>query len=221
MKLLFENWRNYITEEAQQIGDFTVVARSDGKLVLIHKTTFEHIGTHQKPGVGSVFSGNITPEIIIKEAETANIPDTGGFVTAHWPGAGYELVKPMEWIKQNLPDAKFGVAVKQDFDPVKKKPMDVSVVAAKTTKPITDFPAEEVSVGIFKYDPARSTEEQNVFVKNTPALASALQNGKLFSLATAFPGGFEIEGQKVPKVTGWGGTDPEHATWAVIVPGNI
>ena len=85
-------------------------------------------------------------------------------------------------------------------------------------KPAKDFVTAETSVGVFKYDPNRSSPEQNKFVEEVPALKAASEEGKLFALATAFPGGFEIEGMAVPRVTEWGGTDPEKAKWAVIIP---
>lgn len=220
-KVLFENFRKFVNKGVQQVGKFRIVTREDGKIVLIHEDTFEHIGTHQEPGIGSVFSENITPEIIIKIAETEDIPETGDFVTVNWPGAGYELVKPMGWVRQNLPDAEFAVAHKDEFDPVKKEKIKVPVVAARTAKSIEDplFATTEVSIGIFKYNPAKATAEQNEFVKNTPVLNNALQGGKLFSLPTAFPGGSEeIEGEKIERASLWGGSDPERAKWAVIIP---
>ena len=219
MKLLFENWRKYMNEEVENVGDYTIITRSDGKIVLSSKGVFDHIGTHGDYGVGSVFSGAITPEMIINFIENrANIPDSGGFVKGDFPGGGYELVKPMSWVKENIPDVQFTTAKKQEFSKEAGKPVDVPVLAAVTNMPVQKFATSETSVGIFKYDPARSSAEQNNFIKNNQQLSAAASAGRLYALATAFPGGFEIEGEPVPRASAWGGADPESAKWAVIIP---
>ena len=214
-----ENWNKFLNEEVQQEGDFTIITRSDGKVVLASRQVFDHISTHGDYGVGSVFSGKITSDMItdfIKDR--ANIKDTGGFVKADFNSGGYELVKPLSWVKENIPDAKYGVAKKQEFNREQNKMVDVPVLAVETNKPAEDFATSEISVGLFKYDPARSTKEQNDFVDKNEKLSSAAKEGRLFALATAFPGGFEIEGMPVPRVTDWGGSNPETAKWAVIIP---
>jgi hypothetical protein len=220
MKVLLENWQRFLSE-AQQSGDYTLISRKDGKIVLVHKDTFAHIGSHGQPGAGSVFSGEVTPDMIVDFVENeAAIAPTGGFVKANFPGGGYELVKPMSWVREYLPGASYEAGHKEEFDPATKKKIKIPVVRAITTKTINDpfFAADETSVGIFKYDPGRSTPDQNEFVSKTPALRSAHEEGKLFALATAFPGGFEVEGEKVPRASEWGGADPESAKWAVIIP---
>ena len=224
MKLILEKWNKFVNEAVAKKGKFTIATRADGKVVLISQEVFDHIGTHDDYGVGSVFAGNITPEMIVSFVEDkAQIADTGGFVKWDMQPAGYELVKPMSWVKENIPDAEYATTKKQDFDPKIGKPRDYPVLMVKTQKPPTDFPADFVSVGIFKYDPARSSADQNKFVDEEPVLKKASDEGRLFALATAFPGGFEIEGLAVPRVSdstdkGWGGTDPKTANWAVIYP---
>tara|TARA_Y100000385_G_C13100168_1_gene644018 strand:- start:1139 stop:1807 length:669 start_codon:yes stop_codon:yes gene_type:complete len=219
MKLLLEKWNKFVNEAVAKKGKFTIITRGDGKVVLISQEVFDHIGTHGSYGVGSVFAGNITPEMIIDFIENkAAIADTGGFVKGDFPGGGYELVKPVEWVKKNIPDAQYATTKKQEFNREAGKMVDVPVLAAKTNKPAKDFATAETSVGVFKYDPNRSSADQNNFIEQTPELKAANESGKLFALATAFPGGFEIEGMPVPRVTEWGGTDPEKAKWAVIIP---
>ena len=224
MKLMLENWKRFLNEAVEEKGKFTIITRDDGKVILASQEVFDHIGTHGDYGVGSVFAGNITPEMVVDFIENkAAIPDTGGFVKADFPGGGYELVKPMEWVRKNIPDAEYTTTKKQEFDPKIGRARDYPVLMVRTQKPAKDFNTAETSVGIFKYDPTRSSDDQNSFVENTEKLATAAKEGKLFALATAFPGGFEIEGQKVPRVSdstdkGWGGTDPKTANWAVIYP---
>jgi hypothetical protein len=104
MKLLFENWRKYLNEERSTLKDaagkeYIIISRSDGKLVLTSPEVMEHISLHGKPGSGSIFSGKITPNMIMDFVEhRANIADTGGFVPGDFPGGGYELVKPVSWV---------------------------------------------------------------------------------------------------------------------------
>ena len=219
MKLLFENWREYLDEEVQNIDGYTIIMRPDGKIVLSSKEVFDHIGTHGDYGVGSVFSGVITPKMIINFIENkANIAPGGGFVKGDFPGGGYELVKPVSWIKENIPDAQFTTSKKQEFSKEAGKMVDVPVLAVKTNISVQEFATSETSVGIFKYDPSRSSPEQNKFIDSNQKLSAAAAEGRLYALATAFPGGYEIEGLPVPRVTEWGGTDPKNATWAVIIP---
>ena len=219
MKLLIENWRKYLNESVKQIGDYTVIEREDGKIVLSSQEVFDHISTHGDYGIGSVFSGQITPEMIIDFVENrADIAAGGGFVKGDFPGGGYELVKPIAWISQNINDADPVIAKKQEFSQEAGKMVDVPVLAIKTSEPVSKFATSETSVGIFKYDPNRSSPEQNDFINNNEVLSTAASEGRLYALATAFPGGFEIEGKPVPRVTEWGGTDPKTAKWAVIIP---
>jgi hypothetical protein len=219
MKLLLENWRKYMNEEVERVGDYTIITRRDGKIVLSSKEVFDHIGTHGDYGVGSVFSGAITPEMIIDFIENrANLSDAGGFVSGDFPGGGYELVKPMSWVRENIPDAQFTTTKKQEFNREAGKMVDVPVLAVKTNMPVQEFATSETSVGIFKYDPSRSSSEQNNFIDSNQKLSAAASEERLYALATAFPGGFEIEGLPVPRVTEWGGDDPESAQWAVIIP---
>ena len=224
MKLILENWNKFINEESSTLKDaageeYIIISRPDGKLVLISPEVMEHISLHGEPGAGSIFSGKITPDMIMDFIEhRANIADTGGFVPGDFPGGGYELVKPVSWIKQNLPDAEYTTTNKEEFSQEQGKMVPVPVLMVKTGQPIESFATDETSVGIFKYDPARSSPEQNNLIDSTEELATAAAAGRLFALGTAFPGGFEIEGKAVPRVTEWGGTDPETAQWAVIMP---
>jgi hypothetical protein len=218
MKVLLESWRKYLKESVQTAKDkggniYNIISRDDGKTVLVADGTFKHIGTHGKVGAGSVFSGQITPEMIIDFVkDRAPISATGGFVTADFASGGYELVKPMSWVKENLPDAEIRRGTKEEFQQGKK--VQVPVLNAITSEPINSkkFVTDEVSVGIFKYDPDRSSPEQNELIKSSEVLSAAEAKGNLFALATAFPGGFKIEGIPVPRASEW------KDEWAVIIP---
>jgi hypothetical protein len=199
----------------KQKGEYSTIHRDDGKIVVSSDMVYDHIGKHGRPGAGSIFSGGITPDMINKFLVSANIPDGGGGIPADFPGGGYLLVAPFE-SAMKLQDATVKEGAKEDFDPKQKKMVPVPVAQVHTSQPIKDFATDETTVLVFPYDPNRSSPEQNKFVDGDPELASALANKNLYALATAFPGGFKVEGQNVPKSTEWGGV--KNPTWAVIIP---
>lgn len=196
---------------------YTTIHRGDGKIVITADETYEHIGMHAQVGTGSVFSGGIKPEDIQKELLSVNIPEKGGGVRANFPGGGYLLVAPFD-IAMQFPDATVGEATKED------RGQPVKVTAVHTTKPIEDFATDITTMLIFGYNPKFSDPMTNAFVDSVPELSTALQNGNLYMLATAFPGGFSISEVggitftevEVPRSTEWGGT--ENPSWAVIIP---
>lgn len=195
--------------------EYTVLYRDDGKIILSSEMVYDHIGTHGKIGKGSVFSGGITPDMINNFLLKAEIPDSGGGITADFPGGGYLLVAPFE-SAMKLRDAKMYEGSKEDFDPKVGKMVPIPVAEVHTSQSIEDFSTDVTTVLVFPYDPARSSDAQNSFVESTPDLAAAKAKGMLYALATAFPGGFQIEGQTVPRAPDWGGIkDPK---WAVIIP---
>lgn len=196
---------------------YTTIHRADGKIVLTADETYEHIGMHAEVGTGSVFSGGIKPEDIQGALMKANIPEGGGGVPANFPGGGYLLVAPYE-VAMQFPDATVGTATKED------RGQPVEVTAVHTTKSIEDFKTDVTTMLVFGYNPQFSDEMTNAFVESEPELSTALENGNLFMLATAFPGGFSVSEVggitfpevQVPRSVEWGGT--ENPSWAVIIP---
>jgi len=201
--------------EIKNQGQYTTIHRDDGKIVVSSDMVYDHIGKHGELGAGSIFSGGITPEMINDFLVSANIPDGGGGIPADFPGGGYLLVSKFESAMQ-LQDATVKEGAKEDFDPKQKKMVPVPVAEVHTSQSIEDFATDKTTVLVFPYDSNRSKPEQNAFVNGDPELSVALENGTLYALATAFPGGFKVEGQNVPKSTEWGGI--ENPTWAVIIP---
>ena len=194
---------------------FTTIHRADGKIVVSSEMVYDHIGTHGSLGKGSVFSGGITEEMINEFLSTTDIPSTGGGLPANFPGGGYLLVAPFDSAMQ-LENAEVKEGSKEDFDPAAGKMVPVPVAEVHTTQSIEDFKTDDITVLVFPYDPSRSSADQNEFINSTPELAAAQQSGMLYALATAFPGGFEVEGKQVPRATEWGGL--ENPQWAVIIP---
>ncbi len=196
---------------------YTTITRPDGKIVITADETYEHIGMHASVGTGSVFSGGITPDLIQGQISTVSIPKGGGGVQANFPGGGYLLVAPFD-VAMQFPDATTGSATKED------RGQPVEVTAVHTTAPISQFKTDITTMLIFGYNPKFSDPKTNAFVESETELSQALENGQLYMLATAFPGGFDIDEvggikfkkQTVPRSTEWGGT--ENPTWAVIIP---
>ena len=211
-----------MTVKSYNNGQYETIHRTDGKIVLTGKETYDHIGMHAEIGTGSVFAGGITPKMIQDELLAVNIPESGGGVPANFPGGGYLLVAPFEEAMK-LQDASLGTATKED------RGQPVPVTAVHTTQPLSDFATDVTTMLVFPYNPQFSDDKTNDFVDGEPDLAQALEGGKLYVLATAFPGGFSVDAlaekssnkitfpkQEVPRSVEWGGT--ENPTWAVIIP---
>ena len=211
------------SEDEVATGKYTIVKGKDGKSIIAHEDVYAHIGTHSSVGKGSVFSGGITKDMIDSFLTNATIPEGGGGISADFVGGGYLLVAPFD-VAMQFADATVKAGTKEDYDPVQKKMVPVPIAEVHTSQPISDFATDVTTVLVFPYDPARSSDEQNEFVNNSSELAELLKAGQLYALATAFPGGFELEEVGgiafpkvgVPKATAWGGI--ENPTWAVIIP---
>jgi len=200
----------------EKVGDVTLVNRTDGKVVLVGKEVLDHIGTHQELGIGSIFSGNISPQQILDFLSTADLKSGGSpFYSAKFPGGGYELVKPYEHAME-LPDAERqdGPPHKREFSQEAGDWVDIPVAKVATSASIEDFSTDETTVIVPNYDPKYADEATKALVEER--LADVRDDGDLYALASAFPGGMTIEGQEVPKSSQWGGT--ESPVWAVILP---
>jgi hypothetical protein len=202
---------------------FTIISRDDGKTIIASTEVYEHMGTHSSLGKGSVFSGGITRDMINSFLVGASIPAEGGGIAANFKGGGYLLVAPFS-IAMQFRDATVKVGSKENFDPDQGKMVPVPIAEVHTSQSINDFATDVTTVLVFPYDPTRSSPEQNEFVNNDSELSDSRESGTLYALATAFPGGFELDEvggiafpkEKVPRATAWGGI--ESPKWAVIIP---
>jgi len=203
-------------------GEYTIIKGKDGKSIIVHPDTYAHIDTHTSVGKGSVFSGDITKDMIDSFLNKAVIPKGGGGISADFKGGGYLLVAPFD-IAMQFADATVKAGTKENWDPIQEKLVPVPVAQVHTSQPISDFATDVTTVLVFPYATGRDTA-QDKFVNNSTELSELLEAGQLYALATAFPGGFELEEVGgiafpkvvVPKATAWGGT--ENPTWAVIIP---
>jgi hypothetical protein len=202
---------------------FTIINRDDGKIIIASTEVYDHIGTHSSLGKGSVFSGGITRDMINSFLVSTSIPAEGGGITANFKGGGYLLVAPFN-VAIQFRDATVKVGSKEDFDPEQGQMVSIPIAEVHTSQPISDFATDVTTVLVFPYDPTRSSPEQNEFVNSDSELTAAREAGNLYALATAFPGGFELDEvggiafpkEKVPRATDWGGM--ENPKWAVIIP---
>jgi hypothetical protein len=202
---------------------FTIINRDDGKIIIASTEVYDHIGTHSSLGKGSVFSGGITRDMINSFLVSTSIPAEGGGITANFKGGGYLLVAPFN-VAMQFRDATVKVGSKEDFDPEQGQMVSIPIAEVHTSQPISDFATDVTTVLVFPYDPTRSSPKQNEFVNSDSELTAAREAGNLYALATAFPGGFELDEvggiafpkEKVPRATDWGGM--ENPKWAVIIP---
>ena len=210
------------SEDEVADGEYTIIKGKDGKSIIAHPATYAHIGTHSSVGKGSVFSGSVTKDMIDSFLTNATIPEGGGEISADFKGGGYLLVAPFD-VAMQFADATVKAGTKEDYDPVQKKMVPVPIAEVHTSQPISDFATDVTTVLVFPYATGRDTA-QDKFVNNSTELSELLEAGQLYALATAFPGGFELEEVGgiafpkvvVPKATAWGGM--ENPTWAVIIP---
>ena len=170
----------------------------DGNHLIVSAATKKHISTHNEIGIGSVFSKDIDiDKVLAKVLPNLNVKDIkDGVYTIKSPGAGYNLVLPMDQAKK-LSGAEMTSVEKEERDgPVK-------VPAIKTTAPLSDFKTDQLSLIIRPSNPDRlhpSLEKD----KDTH---DAIKAGKSFTLLAAFPGD-----PSIPRASEWGDK------YAVILP---
>jgi hypothetical protein len=181
----------YIPEGVNEATDIVNIPAGH---ILLSDYAKEHISTHNKPGIGSVFSKNINLQKLVDVMQDIPVQGEGGAYTINLPGAGYNLVLPIEDAK-SLPDAQLGTVNKQERGPVE-------VPAVKTSAPIEQFATNEITVIVRPSNPAYLPDD----VKQNKQVLDAIKQGKSYSVITAFPGG------ELPPASQWNGK------YAVIIP---
>jgi hypothetical protein len=175
------------------------ITGKNGITILVSDYVKNHIMTHNKPGIGSVFKKGVTDDQILKMVEiiSGKVSGKGGPYQLNSSGIGYDLVLPIDDAKK-LKDAKEGTVVKQEG------PNKIKVPSISTSQPITDFSTNKVSLLVFPSNPQYLPDD----VKNDESILDQIKQGKNYSLVTAFPGNPDI-----PKASEWNGK------YAVILPG--
>ena len=184
--------RALLTEATDQI------LGKDGIVILVSDYAKKHIMEHNKPGMGSVFkTGVVEDEIVNMVKEVApKVSGDGGAYELNKPNIGYDLVLPIDKAKA-LKDAKEGEVEKQEG------PNKVKVPSITTSQPLSSFASNRISLIIRKSNPQFLPDD----VKTDADIAKKIEEGKCYSLLTAFPGNPDI-----PRASEWEGK------FAVIIP---
>ncbi len=190
--------KKYLAENRLLKEETTQIQGRDNITILVSDYVKNHIMTHNKPGIGSVFKKGITDDQILKMVKmvSGKISGKGGPYQLNSPGIGYDLVLPIDDAKK-LKDAKEGTVVKQEG------PNKIKVPSISTSQPITDFSTDKVSLLIFPSNPQYLPDD----VKNNENILDQIKQGKNYSLVTAFPGN-----PNIPRASEWNGK------YAVIIP---
>jgi hypothetical protein len=178
------------------------ISKSNGEIVLVSDWVKDHIKQHNQFGTGSVFREGITDEDISSYVnmvlENNELGDGGAF-EIEVPNIGYDLVKPYEEAK-NFEGAQESTAIK------KEGKNDIEVPLIKTTMSEEDFITDRLTLIIRKSNPNFLPDD----VKEDQDLLSKINEGKVYSLLTAFPGN-----PNIPRVSEWNGM------YAVIIPKKV
>jgi hypothetical protein len=185
--------RALLTEATDQIPG------KDSIVILVSDYAKKHIMEHNKPGMGSVFKTGVTEDEIVNMVKEVapKVSGDGGAYELNKPGIGYDLVLPIDKAKA-LKDAKEGEVEKQEG------PNKVKVPSITTSQPLSSFASNRISLIIRKSNPQFLPDD----VKTDADITKKIEEGKCYSLLTAFPGNPDI-----PRASEWGGK------FAVILPG--
>jgi len=189
MKLLLENWRQYLTEATD------LLQSQNDNVIIFADWAKGHIERgHKEPGKGSIFAefdlGQVADAISAIDVN----PDQAVY-TISVPNVGYNLVLPMDEALA-LPDAERTTATKEE------RGGEVTVPAIITSAPLETFLTDELSVVV---RPTTSLEYVPEDVKEQ--VAAAVEAGRAYSILSAWPGRGDV-----PPSSQWGDD------WAVIIP---
>jgi len=167
--------------------------------VLVSDYVKNHIKDHNKFGTGSTFREGISDEEIISYVNQVignqELGDGGAF-EIEAPEIGFDLVLPYDEAI-NLDNAQESVTIK------KEGPNEIEVPLVRTSQSSDDFKTNRLTLIIRKSNPQFLPDD----VKEDEELLNKLNDGKLYSLLTAFPGN-----PNIPRASEWNGQ------YAVVVP---
>ena len=171
----------------------------DGNIVLVSDWVKSHIKDHNDFVKGSVFRDGITDEEIssfVNEIISNQELGEGGAFELQVPNIGYNLVLPYDEAK-NLQDAEESSTLK------KEGKNEIEVPLFKTSQSANDFITDKITLVIRKSNPQFLPDD----VKDNSELLDKINEGKVYSLLTAFPGN-----PNIPRASEWNGQ------YAVVVP---
>ena len=171
----------------------------NGQIVLISNYVKSHIKEHNQFGMGSTFREGITDEEInsfVEYVVNENELGDGGLFELDVPNVGFDLVIPYN-DAINLDDAEEFFAIKKEG----KNEFEVPLI--KTSQSEDDFKTNRLTLVIRKSNQQFLPDD----VKEDEEILQKINDGKVYSLITAFPGN-----PNIPRVSEWNGE------YAIIVP---
>ena len=178
------------------------VETPNGDIILVSDYVKNHIKEHNKSGTGSTFKEGITDEesnsFINMVLENNEIGDGGAF-EIEIPNIGYDLVKPYEEAI-SYDDAKETTTIK------KEGPNEIEVPLVYTSQSADDFATNRLTLVIRPSNPQFLPDD----VKEDEDILRMINDGKVYSLLTAFPGD-----PNIPRASEWNGQ------FAVVVPRKV
>lgn len=178
------------------------VETPNGDIILVSDYVKNHIKEHNKFGTGSTFKEGITDEeinsFINMVLENNEIGDGGAF-EIEIPNIGYDLVKPYEEAI-SYDDAKETTTIK------KEGPNEIEVPLVYTSQSADDFATNRLTLVIRPSNPQFLPDD----VKEDEDILRMINDGKVYSLLTAFPGD-----PNIPRASEWNGQ------FAVVVPRKV
>jgi hypothetical protein len=175
------------------------ISNTNGEIVLISDYIKNHIKEHNQFGMGSTFREGITDEEInsfVEEVIYENELGEGGLFELNIPNVGFDLVLPYEEAI-NLDGAEESVTIK------KEGKNEIEVPLIKTSQSADDFKTNRLTLVIRKSNPQFLPDD----VKEDEEILEKINDGKVYSLITAFPGN-----PNIPRVSEWNGE------YAIVVP---
>jgi hypothetical protein len=175
-----------------------LIGSSNGNLIIVSDYVKNHIKDHNEFGVGSIFKKGITDMEIVNMVEKIKneVNPSQSAYQIKVPRIGYNLVLPYDEA-MNLEEAVESSTEK------KEGPNTITVPLVQTTQPLSDFSTDDLTFIVRPSNPQFLPED----VKMDPEVMEKIEEGKCYSLLTAFPGDPDI-----PKASEWNGM------YAVVVP---
>jgi len=174
------------------------IETSGGNLIIVSDYAKNHIKDHNELGTGSIFRKGITDTEILNMVERIKneVNPSQSAYQIKVPRIGYNLVLPYDEA-MNLEGSVESTTEK------KEGPNTVTVPLVQTTQKLSDFSTDEITLIVRPSNPQFLPED----IKIDPEVMMKIEDGKCYSLLTAFPGDPDI-----PKSSEWNGR------YAVVVP---
>jgi hypothetical protein len=175
-----------------------LIGSSNGNLIIVSDYVKNHIKEHNELGVGSIFKKGIMDMEILNMIERIKneVNPSQSAYQIKVPRIGYNLVLPYDEA-MSLEEAVESATEK------KEGTNTITVPLVQTIQPLSDFSTDDLTLIVRPSNPQFLPED----VKMDPEVMKKIEEGKCYSLLTAFPGDPDI-----PKASEWNGM------YAVVVP---